>query len=257
MRFGGILLAVMLVFLFAAPTSSRAASLSEVIAELRPGVVGVGTFQAIRQPQIKFVGTGFGVSDGQHIITNFHVVSGFSELAEKEYPVVLAGEGQSIEIFPAEIQASDEDHDLALLSISGGTVMPLKLAPSVRFSAAGTPVATTGFPLGSVLGLYPVSHTGIVSSVAPNLIPQRHAGDLSPRIVRSKRFMTYVLDLTAYPGNSGSPVYLAETGEVIAVVNRVFIQGTRENAVLTPSGISYAIPVKFVHRILEGVGLKP
>jgi len=35
------------------------------------------------------------------------------------------------------------------------------------------------------------------------------------------------------------------------VVNSVYVRGTREAAISAPSGISYAIPVKYVHRLLE------
>ncbi len=55
----------------------------------------------------------------------------------------------------------------------------------------------------------------------------------------------------AYPGNSGSPVWHPDTGEVLGVVNSVYVRGTREAAIAAPSGISYAIPVKYVRRLLE------
>ena len=64
-------------------------------------------------------------------------------------------------------------------------------------------------------------------------------------------FVVYQLDIVAYPGNSGSPVYNVETGEVIGVVNSVFVKGTKESALEKPSGISYAIPVKYVHDLLK------
>ena len=34
------------------------------------------------------------------------------------------------------------------------------------------------------------------------------------------------LNGTAYPGNSGSPVYHPETGAVLGVVNSLFVKGT-------------------------------
>jgi S1-C subfamily serine protease len=50
------------------------------------------------------------------------------------------------------------------------------------------------------------------------------------------------LDATAYPGNSGSPVFDVDTGEVIGIINMVFIKGSKEAALSQPSGITYAIP---------------
>jgi S1-C subfamily serine protease len=64
-------------------------------------------------------------------------------------------------------------------------------------------------------------------------------------------YVVYQLDMVAYPGNSGSPVYDVDTGKVIGVVNSVFVKGTKESVLEKPSGISYAIPVKYVHDLLK------
>jgi S1-C subfamily serine protease len=61
----------------------------------------------------------------------------------------------------------------------------------------------------------------------------------------------FELDAIAYPGNSGSPVWHPDTGEVLGVLNSVYVKGAKEAALSAPSGISYAIPVKYVHRLLE------
>jgi S1-C subfamily serine protease len=58
----------------------------------------------------------------------------------------------------------------------------------------------------------------------------------------------FALDAIAYPGNSGSPVWHPDTGEVLGVVNSVYVKGAKEAALTAPSGISYAIPVKYVQR---------
>ena len=59
-------------------------------------------------------------------------------------------------------------------------------------------------------------------------------------------YNVFQLDATAYPGNSGSPVYRVSTGKLIGVINKVFVQGKKEHAVTDPSGITYAIPSRFV-----------
>jgi S1-C subfamily serine protease len=67
--------------------------------------------------------------------------------------------------------------------------------------------------------------------------------------------MVYQLDIVAYPGNSGSPVYLSNSGDVFAVINKVFVNGTREAALSMPSGITYAIPIKHVYQLAEKHGI--
>ncbi|HNM56654.1 MAG TPA: S1C family serine protease, partial [Thauera aminoaromatica] len=65
-------------------------------------------------------------------------------------------------------------------------------------------------------------------------------------------FRVYQLDATAYPGNSGSPLYDPASGEVIGVLNMVFVKSTKEKVLADPSGISYAIPVEYLQRLIAG-----
>ena len=46
-------------------------------------------------------------------------------------------------------------------------------------------------------------------------------------------------------GNSGSPLFDTRTGEVVGILNMVFVKGTRESALSNPTGISYAIPIQW------------
>ena len=48
------------------------------------------------------------------------------------------------------------------------------------------------------------------------------------RQLKSGTFNIFQLDATAYPGNSGSPVFDVASGEVIGVINMVFIKGSKE-----------------------------
>lgn len=68
--------------------------------------------------------------------------------------------------------------------------------------------------------------------------------------MRNGTFAIFQLDATAYPGNSGGPLFDPNTGEVLGVVNMVLIKGTRESALSQPSGISYAIPIRHVKDLL-------
>jgi S1-C subfamily serine protease len=90
-----------------------------------------------------------------------------------------------------------------------------------------------------------------VAAVAPDINPARNANELTIQMLgRLKRpFMIYQLDATAYPGNSGSPVFDRESGDVIGVINKVFVSAGKEAALSHPSGISYAIPVKHLRKL--------
>jgi len=67
---------------------------------------------------------------------------------------------------------------------------------------------------------------------------------LTPELIKRLKasYEIFQLDATAYPGNSGSPLYEEQTGQVIGVINSVFVKRTKEAAIENPSGIAYAIP---------------
>jgi len=103
-----------------------------------------------------------------------------------------------------------------------------------------------------VLGLNPVSHRGIISAISPVVLPVLRAGQLNAKLMRRLRdpFDVYQLDATAYPGNSGSPVYHAETGKVLGIINKVFVKESKETILSKPSGITYAIPIRYLNELL-------
>jgi S1-C subfamily serine protease len=121
------------------------------------------------------------------------------------------------------------------------------------FSREGSYVAFTGFPIGAVLGLYPVTHRGIIASITPTIIPVDNAQQISIKMLKMLRnpYLVYQLDATAYPGNSGSALYDVDSGEVIGIINKVFVQESKEAVITNPSGITYAIPVKYLLALLK------
>jgi len=64
-------------------------------------------------------------------------------------------------------------------------------------------------------------------------------------------FLIYQLDATAYPGNSGSPVFNSNNNEVVAIINKVFVSEGKEAALTNPSGISYAIPIRDLRKLAK------
>ncbi|WP_300338858.1 serine protease [Accumulibacter sp.] len=230
------------------------ADLPEVIEQVKPSVVVVGTYQRTRSPQFMMRGTGFVVGDGRHVATNLHVLPDKTNDTAGEVLVILALlPGSSPQQRAARSVAVDKTHDLALLQVDGPALPALALHHPGQVRE-GQSVAFTGFPIGAVLGLSPVTHRGIISAVTPIVLPGANARQLDPRVIqrlRSGSFDIYQLDATAYPGNSGGPLYEVGRGEVVGIINMVFVKETKEAILSKPSGISFAIPVQFLRELMR------
>ena len=244
---------LLLLLTLALGAPARADQLVRTIAAVKPSVVGIGTYQRTRTPAIQFVATGFVVGDGRSVVTNAHAIPASLNLAGMETLGVVIGHGARIEFRPAALAGRDQVHDLAHLRIEGAALPALALGGPTEL-AEGQSLAFTGYPLGMVLGLHPVTHRAALAAVTPMMLPSLSSGKLDSRTVArlaGPTFQIYQLDAIAYPGNSGSPVYDPDTGVVHAVINMVVLKGLKESAIATPSGISYAIPVRHVQALLD------
>jgi S1-C subfamily serine protease len=238
-------------------STAFARGLPDTIDKIRGSVVAVGTITPIphaaaKQPVAKYLGTGFVVGDGNHAITNYHVISQPLDSGRNETLSIFTGRGKAAQFRKARVIRSDAKHDLALLKFSGSPLPAVVLGGKAGVRE-GTEVAFTGFPLGVTLGLYPVTHKSIVSAITPVVIPANSSKQLTAKQIQRLKspFNVYQLDAVAYPGNSGSPVYDITTGKVIGVLNSVFVKGTKEAVLKTPSGISYAIPSRYVRDLMK------
>lgn len=229
--------------------------LSDIVRKITPSVVAIATSSPLRSPRVIMRGTGFVVYDGLHIITNAHVLPKDSDLRHNEKITVLIGRGRNPDSRTAEVIRIDHKHDLALLKVTGNKIPKFTLGTG-GLKLEGTEIAVTGFPIGSVLGLFPVTHKGIIAAVTPIVIPQPTARYLDIKVIQQPRYDVYQLDLTAFPGNSGSPMYNIVSGKVEGILNSVSVKGTKENALSKPTGISFAIPVIHLHNLLREAGLK-
>jgi serine protease Do len=233
-----------------------AAGLPDLIAKVRPSVVGVGTAYPPRQPNVKgdrvvYLGTGFVVGDGHQIVTNAHVVNVPLDVENNQTLAVFSGHGDDATAHVAQVLRRDDEHDLAVLETRGSALPALQLGNSALVRE-GQEIAFTGFPIGMALGLYPVTHRGIVSAIVPAAQPSANSSELNTvKISRMRsRFEAFQLDATAYPGNSGSPVFEVTTGTVIGVINSVLVKETRETMLANPSGITYAVPAAYIKPLL-------
>jgi len=229
------------------------ADLSALVTASRPSVLPVGTFDPLASPRFGFRGSGFVVGDGNLVVTNAHVLPDMKTTPPPQLAVLVAATGEMAQGRRAALVHVDDAHDLALLRVDGPPLPALTLAAadSVR---EGLDVALMGYPIGGLLGFSTVTHRGIIASITKIALPSLAARNLDAKAISRLRdgpFEVYQLDATAYPGNSGGPLLNAATGEVVGVINMVLVRGTRESALANPTGITYAIPVRFVRELLQ------
>ena len=242
------------IFLLSISTHPRAEQeFIDVVERVTESTVAIALDAPYKHASPRVLGTGFIVDDGSYAITNYHVVSETLDPKYVENYVVLSGEGTVVKKVKAEIIKIDLKHDLALLKLDS-ILTPVTLS-SKNMLRPGTDIAFTGFPIGAILGIYPATHRGYVSAITPDAIPAMNSQQLNLKMMErlDSVSLIYQLDAIAYPGNSGSPMYDPESGEVVGVINKVLVKDTKESALSSPTGISYAIPVKYVHTLISDV----
>lgn len=229
------------------------ADLPATIERVKPAVVLVGTYSATDAPRFRFRGTGFVVGAGNWVVSNAHVLPDAGEDLKGARLVVQVRTGpESFQMREAQLLDKDAFHDLTLLRISGPPVPALALG-DVAQVREGQGLAFMGFPIGGALGFSSVTHKATVSAITRAMLPSANSQNLNAKAIKGLRegnFQIFQLDATAYPGNSGGPLFDPETGMVLGVLNMVLLKGTRESALSQPSGISYAIPGQHVKDLL-------
>lgn len=247
--------AIICLLMMMQPCLAAADEMVEAIKQVRRSVVAIGVYQELGQPPVRLMGTGFAVADGAYVITNAHVVPKKSEAAQALQ--AFYGIEADVRRYPLTLAAEDEEHDLALLKLAGGAKLPpLRLNPAL--APEGTRAAITGYPLGSLLGLYPITHEGIISAVKERSFAAYAPGQLTAGRVQRLRssFIVYQIDTNAYPGNSGSPLFDPASRRVLGVVQSVAVRSKSANsAIEAPTGFTFAIPASFVLALMARNGL--
>jgi S1-C subfamily serine protease len=235
--------------------SAAAQDAAATIERVKGSIVAIGTLERSRTPPFEFRGTGFVVGDGTLVVTNAHVLPGVLDTTKLETLGILvpAADSAKVQFREAKRVAVDPGSDLAVLKISGAALPALSIRDSDGVKE-GQAILFTGFPIGPAIGLFPATHRGMVSAITPIAIPQARSAELDPKTIRrltSGSFPIFQLDATAYPGNSGSPVFDPASGEVLGVINMVFVKGTKETILAQPSGITYAVPSRYLQDLLQ------
>ncbi len=248
------LFAVMLGLLMA--QALHAATLVETVAQMKQSVVGISILYPTKYQQAQLIGSGFAVADGHYVVTNYHVVREH-DVAAKQMLYANVWNGPVYDRRAVKVIAVAPAYDLALLKIDGPALPAVKFYTKTDMAPEGSDVAITGFPIGAALGLTPATARGIVSALTPNRGAEPNSFTLGANDIRAPRYLTYQLDIIAYPGNSGGPVYMVDSGEVLAIVSASFIRSTKEKVLSDPSAITYAIPSTFIRQMLIENKLAP
>ena len=100
-------------------------NLPRTIRQVKKSIVGIGTYKKIRRPPAIIRATGFAVLDGNHIVSNFHVLPEKIDTAHREIIAIFTtGGGDEARIIQADVVVKDEEHDLCLLSFKGKALPP-------------------------------------------------------------------------------------------------------------------------------------
>jgi 2-alkenal reductase len=166
-------------------------------------------------------GSGFIWDAAGHVVTNFHVIQGASDLAVK------LDTGEAI---PATVAGVAPDYDLAVLRLSShrSGLQPIPIGTS-----ADLKVGQAVFAIGNPYGLSRTLTTGIISALDRRLPTQ--SGREIAGVIQT--------DAAINPGNSGGPL-LDSAGRLIGV-NTAIISGSGASA-----GIGFSVPVDIVNRVV-------
>jgi serine protease Do len=213
------------------------ASLVKVIPKIQPSVLAIGTFNP-GDTDVQKIGTGFVVGDGTIVATNYHII--------KNPQTYIATQliNNDKKIYGVKLIAKDLKHDLALLKLQDAKLKPLNLS-TCNCVIPGESYAFMGYPQENMLDLYPITHGALISAVGLSKFPTSTALNLVP-----ENLHVYQLQANVYPGNSGSPLFNQNTGEVVAVIYKFLSRGMPANVMINNSGIGYAMPIKYINKML-------
>lgn len=224
-----------------------------VTAKIRPSVAAIGSYHRKDTPTVKYAGTGFVVGDGNLAATNWHVVEAVRRHGQIENLRVFFPGDTTVAGRPAKVLKEDRLHDVAVVRFDGPPMRPLTLRSTrLPHPPQGLAVGIIGYPVGLKLGLVPAVHGGRLAAVVPAVLPLPKGAKLKPQLVEAidNPYQVYQLDIVAMPGNSGSPLFDARTGQVIGIINKVLGSRTREHLIEHPTGISYAVPGRWVEEMV-------
>jgi S1-C subfamily serine protease len=169
------------------------------------------------------LGSGAFISKEGHIVTNYHVIDGVTEVQ------VVTNEGKK---FPARIIGANRERDIALLKVENGK----SDFPALSFANSDdAKVGQLVFAVGNPFGLSGTVTQGIISA------RDRHLSDGALNYLQT--------DTVINPGNSGGPLVNIK-GEIVGI-NVAIYQG--EETSRTWQGVGLAIPSNEARAVVDAI----
>ncbi len=226
-------------------------NLVETIKKVKPSIIAIGTYHPRSRPAVNFYGTGFVFSKNGYAITAEHVISAINKKDDEGNLYAFFPDTGNSKKYRARVLSKNIKYDLAIVKLDGSGFNHVRLGNSSNVEE-GQSIAICGYPYGPVFGLYPTTQMGIISNISPMAIPVNRSSQLSNQMIKALKnpYIIFQLDCTAFPGNSGGPLFLPETGDVVGVLNSGFVRTTKENKQIS-TGISYAIPINYVKELID------
>jgi 2-alkenal reductase len=196
---------------------------------VNPGIVAI----QVATPQGGALGSGFVYDSQGHVITNFHVVDGASDV-EVDFTSGYKAHGAVVGI--------DKDSDIAVIKVDApaSELRPVTLGDSSTLQVGQSVVA-----IGNPFGLNGTMTTGIISALGRTM-ESLHSTQGGGFFSAADIIQT---DAAINPGNSGGPLFNLN-GEVIGI-NRA-IETTNQTSTGEPvnSGIGFAISINIVKKVV-------
>jgi S1-C subfamily serine protease len=207
-------------------------TLTTIYEKASPGVVSIKVLTRFGEG----LGSGFVIDKEGHVLTNYHVIEGITDL-EVDFPSGVKVRGKVIGV--------DLDSDLAVIKVDlpGEDLFPITLGDSSHVKVGQTVVA-----IGNPFGLNGTMTVGIISALGRTLDSMRaapggsyfEAGDLIQT------------DTAINPGNSGGPLINLK-GEVIGINRAIRTENFSTGGDPLNSGIGFAISINIAKRVVPSL----